>query len=180
MSSSLGFPLVQIKRPGVATRDQLPVLLHQNSNQLICEIVHIFCRYDEYVIRLKRIYNFWCSMLVLHHVLHVLFTLRGVFMRFPELTYWQDAIVPVPCFLLFLCFRKATQEIFSELDKIKAKTPIFPGRRTRTEREQEGGQRAGSPGGGAPPSWPRQGWWSPLVALWRHLSAYKEPSNKKP
>jgi hypothetical protein len=29
-------------------------------------------------------------------------------------------------FLLFLCFRKATQEIFSELDETKAKPPIFP------------------------------------------------------
>jgi hypothetical protein len=29
-------------------------------------------------------------------------------------------------FLLFLCFRKVTQEIFSELDKTKAKVPIFP------------------------------------------------------
>jgi hypothetical protein len=34
--------------------------------------------------------------------------------------------VPVPYFLLFLCFRKATQEIFSELDETKAKVPIFP------------------------------------------------------
>jgi hypothetical protein len=34
--------------------------------------------------------------------------------------------VSVPYFLLFLCFRKATQEIFSELDKTKAKPPIFP------------------------------------------------------
>jgi hypothetical protein len=91
-----------------------------------------------WLIRLKRIYNFWCSMLVLHHLLHVLFTLSGVFMRFPELTYWKDATVPVPCFLLFLCFRKATQEIFSELDKTTTKTPIFPGRRTRTVRESEG------------------------------------------
>jgi hypothetical protein len=33
--------------------------------------------------------------------------------------------VPVSCFLLFLCFRKATQEIFSELDETKAKPPIF-------------------------------------------------------
>jgi hypothetical protein len=32
------------------------------------------------LICLKRIYNFRCSMLVLHHLLHVLFTLRGVFM----------------------------------------------------------------------------------------------------
>jgi hypothetical protein len=29
-------------------------------------------------------------------------------------------------FLLFLCFRKAIQEIFSELDETKAKIPIFP------------------------------------------------------
>jgi hypothetical protein len=33
--------------------------------------------------------------------------------------------VPVPYFLLFLCFRKATQEIFSELDETKAEPPIF-------------------------------------------------------
>jgi hypothetical protein len=29
------------------------------------------------------------------------------------------------CFLLFLCFRKVTQEIFSELDETKAKVPIY-------------------------------------------------------
>jgi hypothetical protein len=34
----------------------------------------------------KRIYNFWCSMLVLHQLLYVLFTLRGIFMHFSELT----------------------------------------------------------------------------------------------
>jgi hypothetical protein len=34
--------------------------------------------------------------------------------------------VLVPYFLLFLCFRKATQEIFSKLDETKADTPIFP------------------------------------------------------
>jgi hypothetical protein len=30
-----------------------------------------------------------------------------------------------PCFLLFLCFRKVTQEIFSELDETKAKVPNY-------------------------------------------------------
>jgi hypothetical protein len=34
--------------------------------------------------------------------------------------------VPVPCFLLFLCFRKATPEIFSESDETKAEPPIIP------------------------------------------------------
>jgi hypothetical protein len=33
-----------------------------------------------------------------------------------------------PIFLLFLCFRKATQEIFSKLDETKAEVPIFPTR----------------------------------------------------
>jgi hypothetical protein len=84
-------------------------------------------------------------------------TLHGVFMHFSELTYWRDATVPVPYFLLFLCFRKAIQEIFSELDKTKAKTSIFLGRRKKTKREPERGQRATTPGGGAPPSWPWQG-----------------------
>jgi hypothetical protein len=33
--------------------------------------------------------------------------------------------VSVPYFLLFLCFRKVTQKIFSELNETKAKVPIF-------------------------------------------------------
>jgi hypothetical protein len=39
------------------------------------------------VIRLKRIYNFWCSMLVYVPFALCFVTLRGVFMHFPELTY---------------------------------------------------------------------------------------------
>jgi hypothetical protein len=46
--------------------------------------------------------------------------------------------VLVPCFLLFLCFRKATQEIFSELDKTKAKVPIFPDTRRSPKQRQRG------------------------------------------
>jgi hypothetical protein len=50
--------------------------------------------------------------------------------------------VPVPCFLLFLCFRKATQEIFSELDKTKAEPPIFTeaSRRLKMRRRGARGQ----------------------------------------
>jgi hypothetical protein len=72
-------------------------------------------------------------------------TLSGVFMRFPELTYLRDATVPVPYFLLFSCFRKATPKIFSELDETSSRTPIFPGRGPKTEREPEGGQGPASP-----------------------------------
>jgi hypothetical protein len=106
------------------------------------------------LIRLKRIYNFWCSMLVFTPFALCFVSFHGVFMRFPELTYWQDAIVPVPYFLLFLCFRKATQEIFSELDKTSSRTPIFPGRGPKTEREPEGARGCPHHEGARPRPWP--------------------------
>jgi hypothetical protein len=57
--------------------------------------------------------------------------------------------VPFPYFLLFLCFRKVTQEIFSELDETKAECPeIYPSFQ-RTEEETERGHRADTPQGGA-------------------------------
>jgi hypothetical protein len=46
--------------------------------------------------------------------------------------------VPVPCFLLFLCFRKVTQEIFSELDETKAKVLIFPDMRRSPKQRRRG------------------------------------------
>jgi hypothetical protein len=46
--------------------------------------------------------------------------------------------VIVPCFLLFLCFRKVTQEIFSKLDETKAGLPIFSDtRRSPKQRQRE-------------------------------------------
>jgi hypothetical protein len=39
------------------------------------------------LIRLQRIYNFWCSMLVFTPFVYCFVTLRGTFMHFPELTY---------------------------------------------------------------------------------------------
>jgi hypothetical protein len=42
------------------------------------------------------------------------------------------------CFLLFLYFRKVTQEIFSELDETKAEVPIYlKGRRSPKERRSQ-------------------------------------------
>jgi hypothetical protein len=46
--------------------------------------------------------------------------------------------VPVLCFLLFLCFRKATQEIFSELYETKAEVPIFPDTRRSPKQRWRG------------------------------------------
>jgi hypothetical protein len=48
-----------------------------------------------------------------------------------------------------LCFRKAIQEIFSELDKTSSRSLIFPERIPKTERELEGGQRPPTHIGGA-------------------------------
>jgi hypothetical protein len=89
------------------------------------------------LIRLKSIYNFWCSMLVFTPFSYCFVTLRGIFMWFLELTYWQDTTVPVPYFLLFLCFRKATQEIFSELDEISSRS--FFSRKLPEDRKRAGG-----------------------------------------
>jgi hypothetical protein len=69
-------------------------------------------------------------------------------MRFPELTYEQVATVPVPCFLLFLCFRKVTEEIFSELDETKASRPDISWSFQRTEEEMEWGHEGPSHQGG--------------------------------
>jgi hypothetical protein len=81
-----------------------------------------------------------------------------------------------PVFLLFLCFRKVTQEIFSELDETKAEHPEIYRSFQRTEEEMEKGHRAATPQGGAACPWPAptcgEG---PLVHLWRRPFAYKDP-----
>jgi hypothetical protein len=65
-------------------------------------------------------------------------------------------------FLLFLCFRKATQEIFSELDKTKARVPIFPDTRQSPKMRRRGTRgRPHHPMAHATP-WPRHGMvWAP-------------------
>jgi hypothetical protein len=62
--------------------------------------------------------------------------------------------MPVPYFLLFLCFRNATQEIFSELDETKASRPDISQSFQKTEEETEPSQRVATPPGGAAWPWP--------------------------
>jgi hypothetical protein len=63
--------------------------------------------------------------------------------------------VHVPCFLLFFCFKKATQEIFSELDETKAKPPIFP-KASRSPKMRRWGARGWPhPRAARPRPWPR-------------------------
>jgi hypothetical protein len=56
--------------------------------------------------------------------------------------------VPVPHFLLFLCFKKVTQEIFSELDETKTKHPEIYRSFQRTEEETERGHEPATQEGG--------------------------------
>jgi hypothetical protein len=57
--------------------------------------------------------------------------------------------VPVPYFLLFLCFIKVTQEIFSELDETKAIHPIISRNFQNTKEEMERSHWWATPPGGA-------------------------------
>jgi hypothetical protein len=63
--------------------------------------------------------------------------------------------VQVPCFLLFLCFRKVTQEIFSELHKTKAEPPIFIEALRRPKTRRRGARGQPHHQGARPSPWPR-------------------------
>jgi hypothetical protein len=89
--------------------------------------------------------------------------------------------VPVPCFLQFLCFRKVTREIFSELDETKAEHPDIYRSFQRTEEETERSQRVATPPGGTAYPWPTptcgEGPWSTSDAA---PSPIKTPRREKP
>jgi hypothetical protein len=63
--------------------------------------------------------------------------------------------MPVPCFLLFLGFRKVTQEIFSKLDEIKAEPPIFTEASRRPKMRRRGARGQPHHRGARPSPWPR-------------------------
>jgi hypothetical protein len=78
--------------------------------------------------------------------------------------------VPVPYFLLFLCFRKVTQEIFWELDETKAKPPKFIEASKRPKRRRRGAKgqphpRVAWPALGPRPLVVRLPWPTPDAAL---------------
>jgi hypothetical protein len=63
---------------------------------------------SEGLIHLKRIYNFWCSMLVYTPFALCFVTLRGVFYAFYRTNLLTRCHSASSLFLLFLCFIKAT------------------------------------------------------------------------
>jgi hypothetical protein len=71
--------------------------------------------------------------------------------------------VPVPYFLLFLCFKKVRHEIFSELDETKAEVPIFPDTRRSQSRDGGGPEGSCTIGWRGPPPGCATRWCGPLV-----------------
>jgi hypothetical protein len=67
----------------------------------------------------------------------------------------------VPYFLLFLCFKKVTKEIFSELDETKAKPPIFTEASQRPKMKWRGARSQAHHREARPSPWPRH----PMVRL---------------
>ena len=61
------------------------ILWYARNSQRHQYLAVLGCLYR--VIRLKRIYNFLRSMLILYQLLHVLYTLYSIFMHFLGLTY---------------------------------------------------------------------------------------------
>ena len=112
------------------------------------------------LIRCKRIYNFWCSMPVLHQLSYVLSMLRCTFYTFSGTNLLTRCHSASSCFLLFLVSEKVTQEIFSKLDVTKANIPIFTVRKRRTEDESNTGARWPQPCLGAAYPWP-----APMVGV---------------
>jgi hypothetical protein len=89
--------------------------------------------------------------------------------------------VPVPCFLLFLCFRKVTHEIFSELDETKSEPYIFTEASRRPKMIWRGARGQPHHQGARPSPWPRP----PMVrAPWSTPndapSPIKSPRREKP
>jgi hypothetical protein len=89
--------------------------------------------------------------------------------------------VPVPSFLLFLCFRKVTQEIFSELDETKAESTIFTKASRKPKMRWRGARSQAHHRGARPSPWPchpmvRPGGPPPDAAL----SPIKSPRREKP
>jgi hypothetical protein len=72
----------------------------------------------------SNVYNFSWSMLVLHQLLCVLFTLHGIFMHFTELAYWRDA--PVPVFSTVFVFQKSYTGNILEIGWNEAWSSYFP------------------------------------------------------
>jgi hypothetical protein len=68
-------------------------------------------------------------------------TLSGTFMHFPELTFLRSATVPVPCFLLFLCFRVIHRKYSRNWTKPHPEVLFYPEASRDPKRSRRGATR---------------------------------------
>jgi hypothetical protein len=80
------------------------------------------------LIRLKRIYNFLCSMLIYTPFALCFVTLRGIFMHFPELTLLTRCHSASSCFYCFCVSEKLHRKYSRNWTKQKPKFLFFPNR----------------------------------------------------
>jgi hypothetical protein len=98
------------------------------------------------------------------------------FFRTNQLTRCHSAS---SCFLLFLCFRKFTQEIFSELDETKPEVPIFPDTRQSPKQRRRRAKRWPHHLVARVYPWPRHHMvWAPWCPLISPLRLYKASDAK--
>jgi hypothetical protein len=92
--------------------------------KISCALLLFYWMSSWYVPNITIIFDAPC--LFIHHLLCVLLHFMA-FYAFSRTNLLMRCHSASSLFLLFLCFRKATQEIFSELDETKAEVPIFSG-----------------------------------------------------
>jgi hypothetical protein len=84
------------------------------------------------------------------------------FYAFSELTYWRDAIVPVPCFLLFFVFQKSYTGNILGIGRNKSRTSYFFWTKDEDRRRAGGGPEGShTRGWRAPPLGRARGWCGP-------------------
>jgi hypothetical protein len=86
-------------------------------------------------------------MLVLHQLLYVLFTLRGIFMHFLELTYNKMPQCQFLFSAVFVFQKSYTGNIFG-IGQNKSQSSYLPNTKTESKGETEASQEAAAPWGG--------------------------------
>ena len=132
---------------------------HVTSKIIVC--YHLPTRDEQelslgMLIRRKRIYNFWCSMLVLLLFLHVLCALLYTFQHFSGTNLLTSAAVPVPVFCCF-CISEKLYSKYSRNCTGQNPSVLF----FRDEAGARRGARGSKPGG---QTWPRRG--QPWAGAW--------------
>jgi len=103
------------------------------------------------LIRCKRIYNFWCSMLVFYPMPHVFYAFTFVFRLISCTNLLTRCPRPVAVFCCFSISEKFWRKYSRKGLKIHG-DQFLPGTKTDTEGDPEGGQGASSrPPGAGPP-----------------------------